>query len=144
MTGNNRKILAAVVAIASLFFGTRFFGYSNYSAEIIEDRTIEKLYANRQSGEMVEFEGKIIKQLSDDNDGSRHQRFIVQLDSQQTVLIAHNIDLAPRVPIGVNKNIRIYGQYEWNEKGGVIHWTHADPAGDYEAGWIKYQGKVYQ
>ncbi|QOY51204.1 DUF3465 domain-containing protein [Candidatus Sulfurimonas baltica] len=40
--------------------------------------------------------GDVIRVLSDDNTGSRHQRFIIRLSSGQTLLIAHNIDLAPK------------------------------------------------
>ncbi|MFK9293378.1 DUF3465 domain-containing protein, partial [Escherichia coli] len=40
----------------------------------------------------------IAKVLRDDLEGSRHQRFIVRLPHGQTVLIAYNIDIAPRIP----------------------------------------------
>jgi hypothetical protein len=83
--------------------------------------------------------------LSDDNDGSRHQRFVVALASGQTLLISHNIDLAPRV-VGLRKGdvVSFSGEYEWNAEGGVIHWTHHDPRKRHPAGWIKHDGKVYQ
>jgi len=29
--------------------------------------------------------------------GDRHQRFIIRVDSRQTVLVAHNIDIAKRI-----------------------------------------------
>lgn len=35
--------------------------------------------------------------MKDDNEGSRHQKFILELSTGQTVLVAHNIDLAPRI-----------------------------------------------
>ena len=83
--------------------------------------------------------------LSDDTDGSPHQRFILRLGSGQTVLVAHNIDLAPRIPhLAVGDTIAFAGQYEWNEKGGVIHWTHDDPDGRHPAGWLKRDGEIYQ
>ena len=145
MTKKNRKvIITALLAIIPLFFGSKYFNSIDVSSDPQVTSTIEVLYENRQSGVMVEFDGLIAKKLSDDNEGSRHQRFIVELNNRHTVLIAHNIDVAPRVPIEVNQAVTIYGQYEWNERGGVVHWTHADPHGSHEGGWINFQGKKYQ
>jgi len=88
--------------------------------------------------------GSVIKILPDDNDGSRHQRFIVQLSSGQTRLIAHNIDIAPRVsPLSVGDSVEFCGEYASNAKGGVIHWTHHDPSGRHPGGWIKCNGRVF-
>ena len=145
MTKKNRKaITVALIAIIPLFFGSKFFKSLDVSSGSMGATTIAELYQNRQSGLMVKFEGVIVKILSDDNDGSRHQRFIVELSDQHTVLIAHNIDVAPRVPIKKNKRVTIYGQYEWNDRGGVVHWTHGDLYGNHEEGWIEFQGEVYQ
>ena len=145
MTKKNVKAITVVImALIPVFFGSKFFKSTGISSENLGAYTIEELYNNRQSGVMVKFEGLIIKLLSDDNDGSRHQRFIVKISDRHTVLIAHNIDVAPRVPIQLNAYITIYGQYEWNEKGGVVHWTHADSNGTHEGGWIEFKGKVYQ
>lgn len=145
MTNKNIKTtVAALLAFASLFFGSKYFKANQETTQNNSTVTVEELFAKRLSGVMVKFDGMVIKKLSDDNDGSRHQRFIVRLDNRQTVLIAHNIDLAPRVPLDLNKKVSIYGQYEWNEKGGVVHWTHHDPEGLHDEGWIKYQGKIYQ
>ena len=87
----------------------------------------------------------MIRLLPDDNDGSRHQKFIVRLDSGNTILIAHNIDLAPRIDrLRRGDRIEFYGEYEWNDRGGVVHWTHDDPAGRHEDGWLRHKGKTYQ
>jgi hypothetical protein len=102
------------------------------------------LFANRRSGEMVVVAGMVEAVLSDDNDGSRHQRFIVRMGSGHTLLIAHNIDLAPRVPLRVGDTVRVRGQYEWNEQGGLLHWTHDDPNGDHPGGWIEFEGDRYR
>lgn len=107
--------------------------------------TISQAYERRQSDLQVEGEGKVIKVLADDNKGSKHQRFLLRMDSGQTLLVAHNIDLAPRLAgLRAGDSVAFFGEYEWNEKGGVIHWTHHDPRGAHPAGWLKYQGRTYQ
>lgn len=107
--------------------------------------TIEQAIEQHQHNVQLEISGNIVKLLRDDLNGSRHQKFLVKIASGQTILVAHNIDLAPRIEgLKVGDIITIYGEYEWNEKGGVIHWTHHDPAKHHVGGWIKYQGKTYQ
>ena len=82
--------------------------------------------------------------LADDDEGSRHQRFVLKLRGGQTLLIAHNIDIAPRVPIGMGDRVRFRGMYEWNELGGLVHWTHADPHGIEEGGYVRYRSQQYR
>jgi hypothetical protein len=121
--------------------------YASYSdRETVSDgaSAISVAYESEQSGVMVEAGGIVERELSDDLDGSRHQRFIVRLPNGQTVLLSHNIDLAPRVPLRPNETVRFRGQYEWNDRGGVVHWTHHDPKGRREGGWIDYEGERYR
>ena len=93
----------------------------------------------------VEGVGRVSKVLPDDNEGSRHQRLLVRLESGQTILIAHNIDLAPRVDaFGEGDVVEFSGEYEWNPRGGMVHWTHRDPAERHAAGWLRHNGQTYQ
>lgn len=101
-------------------------------------------FRDRQSGMVVETAGRVERLLSDDREGSRHQRFIVRVDGQMTVLVAHNIDLAPRVPLTVGDSVELRGEYEWNAQGGVIHWTHHDPDGRRPGGWVRFGERLYQ
>ena len=104
-----------------------------------------KADAQWRSGQQVRATGTVSRILPDDNDGSRHQRFILRLNSGQTLLIAHNIDLAPRVPsLQTGDTVSFYGEYVWNDRGGVIHWTHHDPQGRHAAGWLEHKGRRYQ
>jgi len=107
--------------------------------------TLRDAYAHRESGVQVQGEGVVTRILDDDREGSRHQRFILRLDDGQTVLVAHNIDLAPRIDdLAVGDMVMFYGEYAWNAKGGVIHWTHHDPGGWHADGWLKHDGRLYQ
>ena len=81
--------------------------------------------------------------MRDDEDGSRHQRFIIDIGNRQTLLIAHNIELAERVPVGMGDRVYVRGLYEWNDLGGLMHWTHRDPLGSEDSGWIRYRRKIY-
>jgi Protein of unknown function (DUF3465) len=102
------------------------------------DAVLGSAFRNRVSRIEVEGQGTVEHILPDDNDGSRHQRFILRLNSGQEILIAHNIDVAPRLrSLRVGDVVRFKGEYDWNDKGGVIHWTHRDPAGRHQAGWLK-------
>ena len=110
-----------------------------------DDDAIGRAFASRTSNIQVEGEGTVTRILPDDMDGDRHQRFIVQLASGQTVLIAHNIDIAPRIDgLKVGDSIRFSGEYVWNEKGGVVHWTHHDPQGRHATGWLQHNGKTFK
>lgn len=96
-------------------------------------------------GQQVKGSGTVVRILADDNDGSRHQRFILEVSTGQTLLVAHNIDLAPRISsLSTGDIVEFYGEYEPNPQGGVIHWTHHDPQGRHVAGWLQHRGQRYQ
>ena len=110
----------------------------------VEDR-LKKAFNSHESGFEIEVSATVIKVLADDNEGSRHQKFLIKLSSGQTILVSHNIDLASRVEnLKAGDQVKIYGQYEWSEKGGTIHWTHHDPHAHHTDGWIEREGQKYQ
>jgi hypothetical protein len=115
------------------------------TADALDNPALLQAFEQRQSELLVTGVGRVTKLLKDDNKGSRHQRFILQVNPQQTVLIAHNIDLAPRIDtLAEGDRVHFSGQYEWNNKGGVVHWTHHDPQGRHPGGWLKHNGQTYQ
>ncbi len=144
----NKKIIGLIAAVLAALIASQQGNWSPDSGASLQTQTpssIEQAYLNHQSDVQVSGEGVVVKVLPDDNEGSRHQKFILKLDNRRSVLVAHNIDLAPRISnIGKGDMIEFNGEYEWNEKGGVIHWTHHDPAGRHVAGWLKHNGKTYQ
>jgi len=107
--------------------------------------TVNEAYANKKSQVFIEDAGQVIKLLADDNKGARHQKFLVKVATGQTLLFAHNIDLASRVEnIQVGDDVRFRGEYVYNPKGGVIHWTHHDPKNKIVGGWIAHNNTEYK
>ena len=106
---------------------------------------IETLIREQRSNEIVSVTAVVKRTLPDDNEGSRHQKFLLELPSGNTVLVAHNIDLAPRVAgLAAGDTVTVRGEFEWNERGGVLHWTHHDPAGRHQGGWIELRGQRFE
>jgi hypothetical protein len=138
----------------ALLIGIGIYAYVQYNPAVIPsfteesvrtDQAITDAYQNRLSDIQVSGSGKVSRILRDDNEGSRHQRFILRLSSGQTLLIAHNIDLAPKInTLQEGDVVQFFGEYEWNSKGGVVHWTHHDPGGSHVGGWLKHDGRKYE
>lgn len=107
--------------------------------------SIEEAFASHQRNVMVRGEGRVIRVLPDDTEGNPHQKCIVKLESGITILIAHNIALAPRIAsLRQGDTLAFQGEYVWNHKGGTVHWTHHDPKLQHPDGWLRHQGKQYQ
>ena len=122
-----------------------FDGGPGAAGDAGSNRAILAAYEDGRSDVVVEGGGRVVAVLPDDNRGSRHQRFLVEVAPGRTVLISNNIDLAPRVA-DLRKGDRVLfrGEYEWNDKGGVVHWTHHDPRGRRPGGWIERNGRRYK
>lgn len=151
-----KRIVVVAIAFAAVYFAAQSgilpprhdddtgITNANTSAGRADD-SLAAAFENHRSNVQVQGSGSVAKVLPDDNEGSRHQRFIVRMASGKTVLIAHNIDLAGRVSsLKAGDPVEFYGEYEWNERGGVVHWTHRDPQHGHADGWIKHNGHTYQ
>lgn len=143
MTQRWRWILLGALLIAALLPGCESDSVPTPPAQFGVDQ-VEAAYAQRRSGLMVEVTGHVEQLLPDDTEGTPHQRFILGLSNGRTLLVAHNLVLAERVPVLTGDRVAVRGQYEWNPEGGVLHWTHEDPEGDRPGGWIILNGKRYQ
>lgn len=151
--------LIALIVIAGIAAATQYFDKdqntqsgdkqqttlnSNAQQEAIEKIKQAVESGNTEASFWVTLDAKVIKTLKDDTKGSQHQRFLIEPHKGMTLLVAHNIDLADKVPLKRGDNITLRGRYEWNNKGGVVHWTHHDPRGKKAGGWIKAAGKTYK
>lgn len=105
---------------------------------------VDRAAREQRSGVWVEDEGRIVHLLPDDRIAPRHQLCLVELASGHTIKISHNVDLAPQVPWKKGDTLAFRGRFEWNDKGGVVHWTHRDPDGRSQGGWLRLGGRTYR
>jgi Protein of unknown function (DUF3465) len=141
-----KKVIAlAVLLIASLgWYYSRPAGLEAAIPQASADQAA-KAFADQADGRLITVQGTVDRLLPDDRDGSPHQRFVVRTASGQTLMVAHNIDLAPRLDgLRTGDTVTLYGEYVWNNHGGLMHWTHRDPSGRHAAGYIEWQGRRYQ
>ena len=111
-----------------------------------DDAAIVADFHNHQSNVEVTADGTVVRLLPDRTSSTgTHEQFIVKLSSADvTVEVEHNISIAPRVPVALDDHVIVHGEYVWNDEGGLIHFTHHDPAPAHEGGWIELRGVRYQ
>jgi len=105
-----------------------------------------RAYIDRSKGVWIVGTGVVERILRDDTKPPRHQRFVLRISNAQAVLVAHNIDLAARVPVKGGDLIGFRGEYVWNDQGGLVHRTHRSThRGDRDGGgWIVRNGQGYR
>lgn len=84
------------------------------------------------------------KMLRYDDRGVPHEKFLLQLSNGSTILVAHNTQMAPFVPIQAGDIVTVSGEFIWNAKGGLIHWTHHTDTPKHAGGYIDFNGKRYE
>ena len=147
------RVLAAFVLIGALFAGgCKASGVDTDSSTLWqpppglpgEGTSPVLAFGLRADDVWVVGGGTIERLLRDDTKAPRHQRFVVRMSSDLTILFAHNIDLAPRVPLKRGDRIHFRGKYVWSKQGGTVHWTHRDKRDKKAGGWIIWKGQNFR
>lgn len=76
---------------------------------------------------------------------SPHEGFLLQLATgcRLVVRVEANTDFTGPIPLDPGEHVVVKGEYEYYPLGGVIHWTHRDPRGRHEGGYIEAGGRTY-
>ncbi len=78
------------------------------------------------------------------NTHAMHEAFNVRADDGTRVEIVDNVALAPRVPVVAGDRIVVQGELVPHARyGPLVHWTHHDPAGRHQPGFIELNGRQY-
>lgn len=114
------------------------------TAASINEAEVAVAQNNRASHVAVTCTLPVKRMLRPDDKGEKHEKFLLQMSNGTTILVAHNVSRAPSVPLEAGDIVTVHGEYIWNEKGGVIHWTHASDTPRHQGGYIDFKGRRYQ
>jgi hypothetical protein len=110
-----------------------------------DDAVIVNDFHNHQSNVEVTADATVVRLLADSTSSTgTHERFIIKLSSSDlTIEVEHNISIAARAPVKEGDHVIVHGEYIWNSQGGLIHFTHHDPQGTHEGGYVEDGGTTY-
>jgi Protein of unknown function (DUF3465) len=76
-----------------------------------------------------------------------HEGFLLHLRGAAghglTVKVEDNIDITGPVPLQAGDDVELRGEYIYDPRGGIIHYTHHDPRGAHPPGYIRVRGRTY-
>jgi Protein of unknown function (DUF3465) len=103
--------------------------------------------ANGRSGSEVTVEGPVVRVLAT-HGGTQgvHERFVVAVRAgkvEQDLLVADNISIGRGAPVRPGDKVTVKGELALDPSGPVIHWTHHDPRGHHESGFVRDNGVLY-
>jgi hypothetical protein len=96
----------------------------------------------KRKGEWIT-DGGFVKRVLDDRDG--HQRFILKMEDGRDLLVTHNIEIGSRLNgLKAGDHVTFYGELINDSRGGIVHWTHRDPKGWHDDGWLLLNLRTYK
>jgi hypothetical protein len=106
-----------------------------------------RAFTAQQSRVEVVADGTVTRDLGLRNGRSgTHEGYLLRLNNgcNVTLKVETNVDLTGPVPIHQGDRVVVKGEYEYTRLGGVVHWTHHDPSGRHEAGFVQVGGREYE
>ena len=139
-------VMAVAISFTACYAPNSAEQFESAPASVSMDAgAIVEAFATHRNLPQVQGSGVVTKVLKDDTKGLPHQKFLLKVSDNITILVAHNIDLAPRVAdIHEGDSVEFKGEYIYTPKGGTVHWTHKDPRGHHAGGYLKHNGKTYE
>ena len=77
-----------------------------------------------------------------------HEGFLLHLAGAEgrglTVRVEDNVDLTGPLDLAEGQSVEVRGEYIFDPRGGIVHYTHRDPRGRHAAGYVRVGDKFYQ
>jgi hypothetical protein len=112
-----------------------------------DDRAVCDAYGAARSHVEVVADGTVTRLLGvAPGRVSPHEGFLMRLSSACNLVmrVEANTDFTGPIPLAENQRVSVKGEYEYYPGGGVVHWTHRDPRGRHEGGYIQTNGRLYE
>jgi hypothetical protein len=110
------------------------------------DAALCAAYAGGRSGVEVVADGTVTRVLGiQQGRVSPHEGFLFRLASGCSVVVRVevNTDFTGPIPLTGGERVVVKGEYEYYPRGGVIHWTHRDPRGRHDNGYVEAGDRSY-
>jgi hypothetical protein len=73
-----------------------------------------------------------------------HEAFNIRTDHGKTLEVVDNVAIAPRCPVEPGDRVTVKGEYVADgSHGPMVHWTHRDPGGEHQDGYIDFNWRRY-
>jgi len=135
------RTLCAAALLVGAFSGCSLGGVKSDNAGALDD------ISQGRSGSEVTVEGAVVRVLatSSGTQGA-HERFVVAVkagNAEQDILVADNVTIGRAAPVRRGDDVIVRGELAIDPTGPVIHWTHHDPRGRHESGFVRVNGELY-
>ncbi|MEO6990055.1 MAG: DUF3465 domain-containing protein [Candidatus Baltobacteraceae bacterium] len=76
-----------------------------------------------------------------------HEGFLLHLRGAEgrglTIRVEDNVDLTGPIPLRAGDDVEVHGEYIFDPRGGLVHYTHRDPRGHHPSGYVRVGGRLY-
>ena len=73
-----------------------------------------------------------------------HEEFGLRTGDGSDYTVIDNVDIAPRIPVHPGDQVEVHGELVHDRgRAPIVHWTHHDPGGRHEDGYIILDGQRY-
>lgn len=76
-----------------------------------------------------------------------HEGFLLHLSGAAghglTVRVEDNVDITGEIPLSAGDQAEVRGEYIYDSRGGLIHYTHHDPRGRHPTGYVRVGDKTF-
>ena len=145
MTRKKKKSILRFLPVVIVIIVIAWFWHSRPSYDLEPGyQSVERAFHEQQSNLMVEVTGTVVRILETNANRERYQEFVIRIENGQSVRVVNDMRYTDHIPLSINDNVTVRGDYLWSEGGGTIRYAHQDRSAQRRHGWIDHEGKRYK